>query len=245
MAKSVSNSIPKEPAEEARTAILKAAIAEFSAHGLAGARTDAIAQAAGVNKALLYYYFKSKVGLYEAAFEEVSASVVQRSNAALDSKYTAGERLLRVALDHFDRILTQREFQALMQQEMVRLRMGESSQLSPEMQRLFGPILDRMEATVREGIRSGEICKVDWMQLLYVMFGANVFYFLSAPMMRLSLPFDPLEADAIKIRRKALVEFLGNALFIDRAAGARLARRVLKARPMPQTNEIELGRKYA
>jgi len=39
--------------EESRAAILKAAVAEFSEQGIAGARTDAIAQAARVNKALL------------------------------------------------------------------------------------------------------------------------------------------------------------------------------------------------
>ena len=41
--------------EESRAAILKAAVAEFAEHGIAGARTDAIARAAHVNKALLYY----------------------------------------------------------------------------------------------------------------------------------------------------------------------------------------------
>ena len=38
--------------------------------GLAGARAEAIAAAAGVNKALLYYYFKSKESLYEAVVED-------------------------------------------------------------------------------------------------------------------------------------------------------------------------------
>ena len=43
---------------------------EFSTHGLSGARTDRIAESAKVNKALLYYYFKSKQGLYAAAVEK-------------------------------------------------------------------------------------------------------------------------------------------------------------------------------
>ena len=51
---------------ETRATILKAAEQIYAEHGLAGARTDAIAAAAGVNKALLYYYFKSKEGLYQA-----------------------------------------------------------------------------------------------------------------------------------------------------------------------------------
>ena len=52
--------------EQSRAAILKAAVREFAQEGVAGARTDAIAQSAGVNKALLYYYFKDKEALYDA-----------------------------------------------------------------------------------------------------------------------------------------------------------------------------------
>src|ERR1700677_1975385 len=66
-------------ADRTRKIILRAAIREFSEHGLAGARTDAIAESAKVNKALLYYYFKSKSGLYAAALEEASAAVVERA----------------------------------------------------------------------------------------------------------------------------------------------------------------------
>ena len=64
---------PKQRRRRAqRSKILRAAIREFSVHGLAGARTDAIAELGKVNKALLYYYFKSKNGLYAAAIEEVA-----------------------------------------------------------------------------------------------------------------------------------------------------------------------------
>src|ERR1039458_628157 len=57
--------------KESRASILKAAVAEFAEHGIAGARTDAIARAAHVNKALLYYYFKDKDALYEAVLDHV------------------------------------------------------------------------------------------------------------------------------------------------------------------------------
>ena len=57
---SIKDTNPNRRADQTRKAILRAAIREFSTHGLAGARTDAIAESAKVNKALLYYYFKSK-----------------------------------------------------------------------------------------------------------------------------------------------------------------------------------------
>ena len=131
-------------ADATRKAILRAAIREFSAHGLAGARTDAIAESAKVNKALLYYYFKSKNALYTAAIEEVSTTAAERAFAALDPKHSAGERLLRTAVNHFDRILTQRDFQNLMQQEMVRMRRGESETLPAMVESVFKPLMAKL-----------------------------------------------------------------------------------------------------
>ena len=230
-------------ADRTRKAILRAAIREFSAHGLAGARTDAIAESAKVNKALLYYYFKSKSGLYAAAIEEVSGTVVERALAALDPGRSAGDRLLRTALNHFDRILTQRDFQSLMQQEMVRVRRGESDALPVLVKNVFKPLLEKLQEAVHEGIDTGELCRMDWLQVVYSVLGANVLYFLSAPMMRLMLSFDPMENAAIESRRKAAVQFLGNALFVDRAHGARLARRVIADMPMPRTRNARVWSK--
>ena len=234
---------PNRRADRRRKAILRAAVREFSAHGLAGARTDAIAEAAKVNKALLYYYFKSKNALYNAAIEEVSTTAAERALAAFDPKHSAGERLLRTAVNHFDRILTQRDFQNLMQQEMIRMRRGESETMPAMMESVFKPLMAKLEQAIHEGINKGELCQVDWLQVVYSALGANVLYFLSAPMMRLVLPFDPFTRAAIETRRKAAVQFLGSALFVDRAHGARLAKRVLAEMPMPKVTHARFGEK--
>jgi TetR/AcrR family transcriptional regulator len=94
-------------ASETRARILDAALGEFSTHGLAGARTDRIANSAGVNKALLYYYFDSKENLYLAAFEMISDKIRERTLAVFLRESSPGERVLRSALEYFDRILTQ------------------------------------------------------------------------------------------------------------------------------------------
>jgi TetR/AcrR family transcriptional regulator len=243
MSEEISKSSRSDRAEMTRKAILDAAIREFSTHGLSGARTEAIAESAGANKALLYYYFKSKKELYTAAIEAVSLDVVGDALAALDPVYSAGERLLRTALNHFDRILTKREFQSLLQQEMVRFHRDESGIAPMVFQSTFKPLMEKMQNAVAEGIRKRELCKVDVLQVIVSIFGANVFYFLSAPMMQSSLPFNPFDLDALKMRRVAAVEFLGSALFVDRAHGARLAKRVLAAMPMPAIQEFQLRRK--
>ena len=108
---------------------------------------------------------------------------------------------------------------------------------------VFKPLLGKLQEAVHEGIEKGELCQMDWLQVCYSVLGANVLYFLSAPMMRLLLPFDPFKPAAIQSRRKAAVQFLGNALFVDRAHGARLARRVLAQMPMPKATHAQVWRK--
>ncbi|MGB6692397.1 MAG: TetR/AcrR family transcriptional regulator [Terracidiphilus sp.] len=225
-----------ERADLTRARILEAALAEFSANGLAGARTDQIAAAAGVNKALLYYYFNGKEALYQAALETVAEGVQAANMAILDADSSAGQRFLQMVLNHFDRIHSNLQFQSLMQQEMIRLHKGEENALTPLAEKLFRPLWLRVKAVVEEGIAAGELIPVEWSQIIYAGLGANVFYFLSAPMTRLSLDFDPLERSVLEFRRNAAIRYLGQAIFVDRKHGAELAQKVLAATLMPQAS---------
>ncbi|SAL83470.1 TetR family transcriptional regulator [Caballeronia arvi] len=63
----------KRDPEGTRRRILEAATEQFAKFGLAGARVDAIAAAAGTNERMLYYYFESKEGLYVAVLEAMYA----------------------------------------------------------------------------------------------------------------------------------------------------------------------------
>ncbi|MFY9748621.1 MAG: TetR/AcrR family transcriptional regulator [Acidobacteriaceae bacterium] len=220
-------------ADQTRDRILRAAIREFSEHGLAGARTGAIASAARVNKALLYYYFRDKEALYTASLEEVASKVAGDAIALLDLDCSPGERVLRLVLQHFDRHLSHHGFHALMQQEMVRFRTGQSNAMHVLAKNAFEPMWCRSLEIVVDGIRSGELCNVDPLQMMYAGLGANVFYFLSAPMVRLVTSSDPLGPDSMAARRTAGIEYLGQTIFTDRRRGARLARTVLAATPMP------------
>jgi len=66
--------ITRDP-ERTRAAILDAATQEFAANGLTGARVDAIANRARVNKRMIYHYFGDKEGLYLAVLEATYASI--------------------------------------------------------------------------------------------------------------------------------------------------------------------------
>ncbi len=228
------NSPPSERSAETRQRILDAALREFAANGLAGARTEAIATAAGVNKALLYYYFDSKEKLYVAALEMIAIRVRDTSMAVFLRECSPGERVLRSALSHFDRILAQQEFQSLMQQEMIRLHKGEPGALPVLVKRVFEPVMIMFQSMVREGIASGELINADWMQIQLSSLGANVLYFLSAPVRRIVWGEEPLSREALGERRKLLLEFFGQAIFQDRQHGAELAAKVYADTPMPE-----------
>jgi AcrR family transcriptional regulator len=64
-------------AEATKERILKAALGEFSAHGVAGARVDRIAKAAGCNKNLIYIYFDNKETLFTTVLERNLARVYE------------------------------------------------------------------------------------------------------------------------------------------------------------------------
>src|SRR5579871_3989265 len=88
--------------EESRAAILQAAALEFAEHGIAGARTDAIAREARVNKALLYYYFKDKETLYGAVLDDAFSGLKTAVLQALDSDLPAREKILAYVGQYFD-----------------------------------------------------------------------------------------------------------------------------------------------
>src|SRR5204863_4419957 len=106
--------------EESRAAILNAAITEFSHEGPAGARTDAIARAARVNKALLYYYFKDKDTLYSAVLDQVFGGLTESIQAALSTDLPPREKLLAYVGAHFDYIAGHPLYPRIVQGEMMR-----------------------------------------------------------------------------------------------------------------------------
>ena len=216
--------------EASRSTILAAALAEFAGQGLAGARMDAIASAAGVNKALLYYYFRSKDALYAAVLEEFFQRLQMRVHRALDSDAGAGKRVLLYARAHFDSVAESLHYARLFQGEMMSAGREGSSHLSHIVDQYIRPISLRVLEVLQEGIGAGEFRAVDPAQFAPTMVSSIVWYFVVAPVLRRLRPGDPYSPQAIAERRAAVLDFLAAALFVDRAAGLALAANVA-ARP--------------
>lgn len=92
--------------EETKRNILDVATQEFSAMGLTGARVDAIAERTNTTKRMLYYYFESKEGLYQAVLEKVYGDIRALEQDLHVSELTPVEgmrKLVEFTFDYHDR----------------------------------------------------------------------------------------------------------------------------------------------
>src|ERR1051325_6636296 len=88
---------PEEPKDrETEQRILDAARAVFIRRGTFGARMQEIAKEAGVNQALLHYYFRSKEGLSAAVFQQFASRMFPAVVQILGSDMPLGEKVDRV-----------------------------------------------------------------------------------------------------------------------------------------------------
>jgi len=210
--------------EESRAAILKAAAAEFAHQGIEGARTDAIARQARVNKALLYYYFKDKETLYGAvldyAFDGLKAAVMP----VLESNRSPREKILAYVGVYFDFIATNTIYPRLMQREMMRAREGRSPHLDKLIKNYFQVIYQKLTAVLQQGIASGDFRKVDIVHFVPSMIAMIVFYFSSAPVMQKIVGFNPLAPERVAERRAAVLDVISAALFRPASSATQGAR---------------------
>ena len=196
-----------------RAAILRAAAEEFAEHGIAGARTEAIARQARVNKALLYYYFKDKETLYGAVLDNAFSGLKATVFRVLDSDLPAREKIMTYVGTYFDFIASNQVYPKLMQREMMRAREGHSPHIEKLVRNYFQPIYARVGELLRKGIAEGEFRTIDPAHFIPSMVAMIIFYFSSAPLMQKIVRFNPLSPERIAERRAAVLDFISAALF--------------------------------
>jgi TetR/AcrR family transcriptional regulator len=206
--------------ERARQAILKAALVEFAQEGVAGARTDHIARAARVNKALIYYYFHDKEALYGAVLDQVFSGLAATINQVLDRDLPLREKVLAYAGAHFDYIAASPLNPRLVQREMMRAGRKGSPHIRQIVERHLRPIQGRLAQLFRAGMESGDFRRVDAAHFVFSIVAMNVFYFSSAPVIALLSHADPLAPEAIAARRRAVLDLIAAALFTPSPATA-------------------------
>lgn len=190
--------------------ILRAAEENFAERGLAGARIGAIARAARVNKALLYYYFSSKEELHRFTLTTLFRQLREQTSAALDAAGTPRQRLLRYLNSYFDFMMAHPNYPRLFEREL----MSQEPRLVGLVQEHLRPLHRRITAVIRAGIAAGEFRRVDPQHTLFSLVAMTVFYFAAAPVLTQLWHHDPLAPRRVAVRRRAILDFVEHALFL-------------------------------
>jgi TetR/AcrR family transcriptional regulator len=194
---------------ETRAAILKAGGQIYAEHGLAGARTDAIAVAAGVNKALLYYYFKSKDELYQAVVGSQVREFQKQAREILAARGPAGPVLLRYVSYHFDFMATHPHYPRIFQRMMM--------EGDPALERLIRehslPLKKLLVSLLARGMKAGEFRLMDKAHTIVSIAGLTAHYFNIAPAYRVITGQDPYSRANLARRKAEVLKFIRHALF--------------------------------
>ena len=197
--------------EATRQAILQAAERIFADEGLEGARTDAIATAAGVNKALLYYYFRSKEALYRAVLEGYAADFNRKALELLSSGGSSRSLLERYINLHFDFIAAHRHHGPLFQ----RMLMTDKKTWMRLARELGLPRMKAILKVIERGKRTGEFRQMDSFHIAISLVALVAFYFSSAPVLRAVGGIDPYTKSNVERRRREVLRFVRYALFTN------------------------------
>ncbi len=192
-----------------REALLSAAERIFAEVGLEGARTDAIAAAAGVNKALLYYYFKSKEDLYEAVLENHLQDFHRRAMEVLSRKGSACSKLLDFVSMHFDVVCSRASIARL----WPRLMLSSGGVLERLMKKYSLPMKQELIRLISQGIETGEFRNVDPGHAVISLVALTNFYFLMAPLFSRVAEVDMYSPAQLARRKKEILELVRYGLF--------------------------------
>ena len=194
--------------DETRGKLLAAAERAFAKDGLAGARTDAIAKDAGVNKALLYYHFRSKERLYEAVIEEQLREFNERAMGLLHETGSPRTILLKYVNLHFDFIARRHRHAALFQQ----LIMKRGKPPERLFQQYIRPRGEALQQLLVRGMQAGEFRQGDPLHTAISLVGLVVFYFSAAPMLQMMGGPDPYAAASLQARKHEVLQFIRHGL---------------------------------
>jgi len=162
-------------ADRSQSTILAAARDEFAEFGLGGARVDRIAERAGLNKRLIYYYFADKERLFQAvleqAYRDIREQEAQLHLAELEPA-TAVRRLIEFTWDYY---LAHPEFLTLL--ASANLHKARHLTDARKARELNSPLIDTLAAVLERGRREGLFRGgVDPVQLYVSIAGLSYFY---------------------------------------------------------------------
>jgi AcrR family transcriptional regulator len=157
--------------------ILAAAALEFAARGYAGARVDRIARRAAVNKAMLYYHFKSKQHLYRALLRRMFTRAAERLQAIAASDAHPADKVDRAIAGVADFVEEHRSFAAIMLREVAE----GGAHLDRDTLKALTAVPAAVAAIVQQGVAAGAFRPVHPVFAYFSMLAPLVFFLAGAP----------------------------------------------------------------
>lgn len=160
--------------------ILIAAKSVFQSKGMNGARMQEIADNAGINKAMLHYYYRSKQLLFEAVFNHAFSLLAPQLNAILNDDASIEEKIKNFTLNYTTFMMKHPYLPNFIIQELNR-----NEDFIEKLKENTGfPNLEKFKINVQEEINQGLIKPIDADQLFVNIIALNIFPFLGKPLIK-------------------------------------------------------------
>ena len=161
--------------------ILQAAEEEFLLKGFAGARTTEIAQKAGVNHAMLHYYFNTKEQLFEQVMAEKMALFRDSVTSVFEqSDMPVLEQIKEAMSRHFDFVRQNPLLPRFIINE-ISVRPEYIESLKSKLLPIAGNAFRKLQHSLDEASARGEICQIDARTLMLDIVSLNLFVFIAHP----------------------------------------------------------------
>jgi len=192
-----------------RPRLIAAAREEFAQYGIDGARVDRIAKHAGVNKAMLYYYFHSKEQLYEAVVKEFFVAVAERLKSHMVTFENLEQALTELAETHTQMVTQSPGILPILLRELA----NPDSTLCAWIAGMIGGsgVTAMAQQRLDEAVRSGEYRQFDVRQAMTSFVAMSLGYHLMAPLIDRVWNITDKEA-FIRERKKVIVDLFLNGV---------------------------------
>lgn len=215
--RSTAKSPPSVPDSDTESRILDAARRVFIRRGTAGARMQEIAAEAGVNQALLHYYFGSKDRLAERVFLDAAGTLVQALAPVINPTGTFEDVLTRFISSYIDTVRQAPFIPAYMLAEAHQ----QPERLNTLMQKAVGTVpaaiaqgaMQRIQHMIADRVKAGTMRPIAPQQLLVNVMAMTVFPFAARPVLSAAFGFTDESFDRfLDDRKRELPAFILNAL---------------------------------
>jgi TetR/AcrR family transcriptional regulator len=204
--------MPETKEKATEELILEAAMKVFTERGFDGARTEDIAKEAGINRALLHYYFRDKQTMFnlifETRFKEFFGGIFHifgSDKNLVDKIKSLIEHEITVFIGHPD--LARFIIGEVANHPERLIEQGKKLGINP---RAF---LHNFEAQVQAEVKSGNIRPIAGRQLLMNIMSLCIYPFVARPIIRTMMELDNKSFDKMmEERKKEVYQFIMNAL---------------------------------